>query len=264
MGTNCAEDVDECAADPCLNGGKCMESSSNHRSVVVEHDIVGISPGDYVCSCAPGFGGDHCAVDSAGYKADSRIQLSLGAPSTCAGKVRPGGWFDGHGAYVAIPSNSGRQVEIDTATFEVVNTLAIRMWFRAFSVTGADRRRAILSSYSSTATLLHHGATERTAAVGGDLPVYGFVLGLAERTGELQFELHQGPADKAEADGLSSIGKSDSWPSAHTFAWRPLPNRWYRVAVNYGLEDIGAVERIGGAAQAGFVDLFVDGRLVWH
>ena len=42
-GTNCETDIDECADDPCENGGTC-------------HDLIGV----YNCTCAPGYVGDVC------------------------------------------------------------------------------------------------------------------------------------------------------------------------------------------------------------
>ena len=47
VGTNCEEDVAECASEPCLNGAQC-----------VEDDVA-----QYMCECEPGFTGTHCETD---------------------------------------------------------------------------------------------------------------------------------------------------------------------------------------------------------
>ncbi|VDD75792.1 unnamed protein product [Mesocestoides corti] len=42
-GELCDQDVDECASDPCRNGGKCLNTR-----------------GSFVCKCPPGFDGALC------------------------------------------------------------------------------------------------------------------------------------------------------------------------------------------------------------
>lgn len=46
IGTHCEENVNECAINPCANGGTC-------------HDSVN----DFVCACPPGFAGKDCSVE---------------------------------------------------------------------------------------------------------------------------------------------------------------------------------------------------------
>ena len=45
-GDDCAQNVDECASQPCQHGGTCVD---------------GVAA--YTCRCAPGFTGVHCATD---------------------------------------------------------------------------------------------------------------------------------------------------------------------------------------------------------
>ena len=46
-GTDCGQDIDECASSPCQNGAACDSPVENQ----------------YVCVCATGFSGDNCATD---------------------------------------------------------------------------------------------------------------------------------------------------------------------------------------------------------
>ena len=52
-GEDCQTDVDECASQPCRNGGSCM------------HILGGAGPGfiSYHCACAPGYVGNDCEYD---------------------------------------------------------------------------------------------------------------------------------------------------------------------------------------------------------
>ena len=56
----CSVDVDECSSNPCLNGGRCTDST-NH-----EHYFDTRLPyGElYVCTCARGIVGENCAEDT--------------------------------------------------------------------------------------------------------------------------------------------------------------------------------------------------------
>ncbi|MCY1075788.1 FG-GAP-like repeat-containing protein [Archangium lansingense] len=45
-GTNCETNIDECAASPCLNGGTCIDGINS-----------------YTCACAPGFTGTNCDIN---------------------------------------------------------------------------------------------------------------------------------------------------------------------------------------------------------
>ena len=42
-GDNCENNIDDCASNPCLNGGSCQDGIDS-----------------YTCTCLPGFDGDHC------------------------------------------------------------------------------------------------------------------------------------------------------------------------------------------------------------
>lgn len=47
-GVNCEENLDECASNPCQNGGMCNDRANS-----------------YTCSCPPGYLGQHCETDVA-------------------------------------------------------------------------------------------------------------------------------------------------------------------------------------------------------
>ncbi len=44
--TLCEIDIDDCAGDPCLNGGTCADGVNG-----------------FSCNCAPGYDGDTCEID---------------------------------------------------------------------------------------------------------------------------------------------------------------------------------------------------------
>lgn len=55
-GPNCENDIDECAEQPCENGGECFERSDpSHWELDWELSFADAS--GYVCQCQPGFAG---------------------------------------------------------------------------------------------------------------------------------------------------------------------------------------------------------------
>ena len=67
-GDDC-RDTDECLSAPCLNGATCSDSTVD----------ASIASDFYICSCAPGFGGEHCqgelaSVTTGFVLVDSQIQ----------------------------------------------------------------------------------------------------------------------------------------------------------------------------------------------
>jgi hypothetical protein len=54
-GENCAEDLDECASAPCLNDGKCTDSTSPESSIAIDA---------YLCECIAGTEGNQCQIDT--------------------------------------------------------------------------------------------------------------------------------------------------------------------------------------------------------
>uniref|UniRef100_A0A8C0G0P6 Crumbs cell polarity complex component 2 n=1 Tax=Chelonoidis abingdonii TaxID=106734 RepID=A0A8C0G0P6_CHEAB len=65
-GQRCEEDVDECATDPCHNGGVCFERS-NQTYYGTGHDFLSefsySQAAGFLCWCQPGFSGVECAVN---------------------------------------------------------------------------------------------------------------------------------------------------------------------------------------------------------
>ena len=47
--STCQTNVDECASNPCQNGGECIEDEAYEKMI-------------YTCACADGFGGDNCEL----------------------------------------------------------------------------------------------------------------------------------------------------------------------------------------------------------
>ena len=61
MGEHCEEDVDECATDPCLNGGECFERSNQsyygkHKDFPEQFSYE--EAAGFICRCPPGFEGE--------------------------------------------------------------------------------------------------------------------------------------------------------------------------------------------------------------
>ena len=48
IGDNCETNYNECESNPCLNNGTCIDMNNG-----------------YLCSCVPGFSGEHCETDVA-------------------------------------------------------------------------------------------------------------------------------------------------------------------------------------------------------
>lgn len=48
LGDNCETNYNECESNPCLNNGTCIDMNNG-----------------YLCSCVPGFSGEHCEMDVA-------------------------------------------------------------------------------------------------------------------------------------------------------------------------------------------------------
>ncbi|XP_045890957.1 versican core protein-like [Micropterus dolomieu] len=87
LGAYCFQEVHSCSENICLNGGSCYKSGSI-----------------YVCSCAPGYSGDHCETD---------IDECLSNPCRNGGTC-----VDGLASFtcVCLPSYSGLYCEEDTET----------------------------------------------------------------------------------------------------------------------------------------------------
>lgn len=84
-GANCEDDVDECHMKPCENGGTCMESGG----LAMVDSTISLPAGEFLCTCKPGFGGEACGTDSAGYKSRPAVRAELAAPSACGACHRP-------------------------------------------------------------------------------------------------------------------------------------------------------------------------------
>jgi hypothetical protein len=61
-GTNCEQDVDECASRPCTNGALCLDSTTDEDSMPNEEPLV--PAGGFRCICLGYWGGMHCAEDT--------------------------------------------------------------------------------------------------------------------------------------------------------------------------------------------------------
>ena len=71
-GGNCDLDFDECASEPCENGGRCVQS--NYTSSIEKYGIE--IYGSYSCVCADGYAGGLCEYDFiVEYDADCAIDL---------------------------------------------------------------------------------------------------------------------------------------------------------------------------------------------
>lgn len=55
-GPNCEIDIDECAEQPCENGGECFERSDpSHWEL--DWELSFVDAAGYICQCQPGFAG---------------------------------------------------------------------------------------------------------------------------------------------------------------------------------------------------------------
>lgn len=61
-GTNCEQDVDECASRPCTNGALCLDSTTDEDSLPNDEPLV--PAGVFRCICLGYWGGLHCAEDT--------------------------------------------------------------------------------------------------------------------------------------------------------------------------------------------------------
>lgn len=56
-GDNCETDIDECAEQPCENGGECFERS-DPSNWELDWEISFADAAGYICQCQPGFAGN--------------------------------------------------------------------------------------------------------------------------------------------------------------------------------------------------------------
>ena len=71
-GAACADDINECASDPCFNGGVCRDSSAGFIGFRRETGPDGtekkvgipVEADAYHCICRPGYLGDHCDIET--------------------------------------------------------------------------------------------------------------------------------------------------------------------------------------------------------
>ncbi len=75
-GTNCELNINECADDPCLNGGTCNVSTSRLLTLLISSCILLLQDliNQYSCSCVTGFVGNNCE----GHECDSTPCLNNG------------------------------------------------------------------------------------------------------------------------------------------------------------------------------------------
>lgn len=55
-GPNCETDIDECAEQPCENGGDCFERSDRSHWEL-DWELSFADAAGYICHCQPGFAG---------------------------------------------------------------------------------------------------------------------------------------------------------------------------------------------------------------
>ena len=106
-GRNCSEDIKECDADPCQNGGTCSEEHliadfnctcpSNYTGKSCEIKKTSCQPNNpclnngtcklhaqgfnYTCECAPGFAGPRCEnITTVGFSGSSFVKFQLNRP----------------------------------------------------------------------------------------------------------------------------------------------------------------------------------------
>ena len=64
-GENCQTDIDECAAEPCENGGECLQLSDEGNYGLVgqlDREFSYAQAAGYLCQCTPGFIGENDVV----------------------------------------------------------------------------------------------------------------------------------------------------------------------------------------------------------
>ncbi|XP_034047732.1 protein crumbs homolog 2-like [Thalassophryne amazonica] len=61
-GHNCETDINECAEQPCENGGKCFERS-DPAYLEMKWELSFADGAGYICRCQPGFAGENCSVN---------------------------------------------------------------------------------------------------------------------------------------------------------------------------------------------------------
>ena len=294
VGPRCEDDLDECASNPCLSGGTCIQgqgaapASASASTTSAGHSAsASISHGKFRCLCPRGRGGSRCEIASASeYAASPALWRAESAPSTCrqpsevkgelANNLGAAGFFEGrirpsHGSgWIALPPlglrRGGEQLTQAKGSLGLV-TLAF--WLRPFSLAQQPSDFGPGAAFSGLRPrqMILSGGGGRSGGSGlGEPQLYledGALIFAVLSEAELSASVENPLTDKRQTANQHPEGEKSAGPESHRvralhrFAWQVPPNEWSHVTVSYGAAALPSTPRSGSAAAAGkgFLDL---------